>query len=1421
MVQQPSATAANGAVFAQQPTVQVQDASGNPVVGTNSVTATILTGGGTLGGTATVSTGGTAVATFAGLSITGLVGSRTLQFASGALASTTSTAINISAGAATQLVMVQQPSATAANGAVFPQQPTVQVQDASGNPVTGSTSVTASILTGGGALGGTATVSTGGTAVATFAGLSITGVVGSRTLQFASGTLTAATSTAINITAGAATQLVLLQQPSASAANGAVFAQQPTVQVQDASGNPVAGTNLVTATILTGGGALGGTATVSTGGTAVATFAGLSITGPVGSRTLQFASGALAAATSTAINITVGAPTQMAISTGNAQSATAGTAVAIAPAVLVRDVSNNPVSGVLVTFAAVTGGGSALPGAAVATNASGIATAASWTLGPLEGPNTLTATAAPGGITPNPVTFTATGVPGPATGVAITTAPTAGQSGIPFTTQPVIRLVDINGNTVGTNGTLVTATLATGTGTLAGATATTVAGVATFASLAVTGLAGNYSLRFDAPSLTGVTGATFPIAAGTPVALAFLVPPVTTAAGASIPSPQVEVRDGAGNRVTTATTAITVGIGSNPGGSTLTGTATQSAVAGVATFPALSLNRTGTGYTLTATGGALPTATSSAFNITPGAPASVAFAGQPSAVTAGASIAPAVTVEIRDGNGNVVTTSTASVTVAIGTNPSVTGVLSGTTTLNAVAGVATFSNLSINLSGVGYTLNANSGALVGPASSAFTVTPGLVSGVSITSAPTAGTNGVALTPAAVARLVDVLGNTVPTTGTTVTAALNSGSGSLGGTTNATTSNGVATFSNLVLTGTAGPFTLSFGSSGLTSATSSTITLATGAANTIAPNSALTQGGTAGQPVAAPPSVRVTDTGGNPVSGVPVTFAVAGGGGSLGGSLVVATNGSGIATVASWTLGATVGVNSVTASAGVPSGSPVTFTATSVAGAANSIASNSLTSQSTIVNTAVGAPPSVIVRDAGLNPVSGLPVTFTVTLGGGAIVGGAATTNASGVATLTSWTLGTLIGANTVTATATVPTGSPVTFNATGTPAAAAAVAFDTQPSGATLGATITPPVTVRIVDGFGNLTASTATVNLALGTNPGGATLGGTTSRTAVAGVATFNDLSLNAAGAGYTLTAASGVLSGATSAGFTIGAATSTTAIASDLPDPSLVGQVVGVNFTVSGAGVSPTGNVTVSDGAGTNCVGTVLTGTCNLTFTTAGAKTITATYAGDGNYSGSVSLGAAHSVTAAASTTTITGDSPDPSVVGQFYTVTFTVTGPGVAPTGNVTVADGTGGSCVATVAAGNCALASTTIGAKTLTASYAGDGNYLPGVSAGAPHGVDQAATTTSITSFSPPTATADTLTVVTINWSVPVTAPGAGTPTGSVVVTTDGAETCSAAVAAGSCTLTFATSGTRSVTVAYQGDTQFLPSATAPTPYVVNP
>ena len=78
---------------------------------------------------------------------------------------------------------------------------------------------------------------------------------------------------------------------------------------------------------------------------------------------------------------------------------------------------------------------------------------------------------------------------------------------------------------------------------------------------------------------------------------------------------------------------------------------------------------------------------------------------------------------------------------------------------------------------------------------------------------------------------------------------------------------------------------------------------------------------------------------------------------------------------------------------------------------------------------------------------------------------------------------------------------------------------------------------------------------------------------------------------------------------------ADTTTTISSDDPDPSVVGEAVTVKYSVAidapGAG-TPTGNVTVTDGV-RSCTGTVAAGQCTITFTTAGAKSLTATYAGD----------------------------------------------------------------------------------------------------------------------------------------------------------------------------------------------------------------
>src|SRR5205814_6299130 len=105
------------------------------------------------------------------------------------------------------------------------------------------------------------------------------------------------------------------------------------------------------------------------------------------------------------------------------------------------------------------------------------------------------------------------------------------------------------------------------------------------------------------------------------------------------------------------------------------------------------------------------------------------------------------------------------------------------------------------------------------------------------------------------------------------------------------------------------------------------------------------------------------------------------------------------------------------------------------------------------------------------------------------------------------------------------------------PAAASKLAFGQQPANATVNGVLSPSVTVRVLDAFGNLVNGDNTdhVTLALGSNPGGATLNGTTTVTVAGGVATFSNLSLTAAGVGYTLSASAGALAGVGSSAFSV----------------------------------------------------------------------------------------------------------------------------------------------------------------------------------------------------------------------------------------------------------------------------------------------
>src|SRR5205807_1209594 len=158
-----------------------------------------------------------------------------------------------------------------------------------------------------------------------------------------------------------------------------------------------------------------------------------------------------------------------------------------------------------------------------------------------------------------------------------------------------------------------------------------------------------------------------------------------------------------------------------------------------------------------------------------------------------------------------------------------------------------------------------------------------------------------------------------------------------------------------------------------------------------------QPGTAGAAVSSPPSVIVKDANGNPVSGVAVTFSATGANGTVNPATAVTTDGSGVATATSWTLGTAVRTDTARATASGLAGSPVTFTAPGTAGTAAPRAADSPTSQTATAGTAVSSPPSVIVKDANGNPVGGVAVTFTPAAGSGSVTGGTQTTNGSGIA----------------------------------------------------------------------------------------------------------------------------------------------------------------------------------------------------------------------------------------------------------------------------------------------------------------------------------------------------------------------------------------------------------------------------------------
>ncbi|NBO50075.1 MAG: hypothetical protein EBU80_10205, partial [Chitinophagia bacterium] len=426
-------------------------------------------------------------------------------------------------------------------------------------------------------------------------------------------------------------------------------------------------------------------------------------------------------------------------------------------------------------------------------------------------------------------------------------------------------------------------------------------------------------------------------------------------------------------------------------------------------------------------------------DITPGAAAKLSFGQQPSSAQAGSSLG-SVTVLIQDAYGNTVTSSSSPVTIAISNNAG-SGTLTGTQTVNAQSGIATFNSLAINKVGTGYTLTATSSSLTSTISSAFNITVGVAS-----------------------KLLLEDGNNQSATVNTAVSTL--------------------------------------------------------------------------------PSVIVKDEYDNVVSGVSVTFAVTGGGGSITGASAT-TNASGIATLGSWTLGTTAGTNTLTATSGSLTGSPVTFTATGTAGAATSFkitgsttqtAGSSqtitITAQDQYGNTATSYSGSKNITFTGANAStnpSTAPKVESINFGSSTSL-----TFTNGVATASMQ----LYKAETATVQATdgtVSSSGTDNLEVLVSAASSAKLIFKQQPVNTVAGANISPAVTAEIQDTYGNKTSGTNQVSIYISTNPSSGTLSGTTSVNAVAGLVTFSGLSIDKSGSNYVLTISSSGLTSANSNSFDI----------------------------------------------------------------------------------------------------------------------------------------------------------------------------------------------------------------------------------------------------------------------------------------------
>jgi hypothetical protein len=623
--------------------------------------------------------------------------------------------------------------------------------------------------------------------------------------------------------------------------------------------------------------------------------------------------------------------------------------------------------------------------------------------------------------------------------------------------------------------------------------------------------AGSYTLTASAAGVGSATSSHFTVTAAAASQLGFVANPSNALAGQILPDVLVSVRDAFGNPVTSsAQFTLTV---SGLGGLSA-GTPSAQAVNGVADFSGLVLKTAGS-YTFTVSASGLAPITSGSFTISPAAPTQLFFSTGPANSGAGQTL-PDIFVAVQDPYGNFVSGTVVSLSA---TGPG--GFSAGNTTAASVGGQADFSGLVLQSAG-NYTLTASAAGLSSVPSSAFTVSPAAASQLAFEGG-VANTIAGQTVPTFKVDVRDVFGNLITSSGAVVALTVTGPGAPTAGTMTVSAVGGVATFTGLVLQS-AGAYTFTASTTGLTAGKSNTFTVSPAAANQLG-FSADPADSTAGQALASI-QAAVEDSFGNPIAGAnaQVTIAAQGPGSFTTGTTVEPTA-AGMVAFNNLVL-QTAGLYTLTVSA--PGLQPATSTIFTV----NPAAASQLAFKASPSNATAGAALPTIqvdVVDPFGNTVTSSSAAMTLAVGGpGALSQGSTTARAAGgVASFPNLVFQT--AGSYVLTVSSAGLQSITTPSITVNPAPASQLAFAVNPVNTTAGQAV-PAFQVSVTDAFGNPVSGTA-VSLTVN---GGRPSAGATSSTSVGGLATFSGLVFPTAGQ-YTVAASATGLPTITSAGFTV----------------------------------------------------------------------------------------------------------------------------------------------------------------------------------------------------------------------------------------------------------------------------------------------